>query len=182
MIFSPRFLTVRSKLLLSIKNTISERRRSKFGALRKRWMVKVGLSTRGIPPCYLLMILTNPHPPTHKHTQRNTKHTELRQRTNTIQHTSIQRVQKQWRINSVNGCSLLYPVSVCLSLCSVDSYSCPLLSSTTQSYQGTHYTAPSSNPCHEPTTISTMGKVTTVSSFLFYSSPSDHFVLLVAFC
>ena len=103
---------------------------------------------------------TNRHHPAHKHT----------------------RVQKQWRINSVNGCSLLYPVSVCLSLCSVDSYSCPLLSSTTQSYQGTHYTAPSSNPCHEPTTISTMGKVTTVASFLFNSSPSDHFVLLVAFC
>ena len=27
------------------------------------WMVEVRLSTRGIPPCYLLMILTNPHPP-----------------------------------------------------------------------------------------------------------------------
>ena len=144
-------------------------------------MVKVGLSTRGIPPCYLLMILTNPHPPTYKHEKRKT-HRVTAANTHTIQHTSIQRVQKQWRINSVKECSLLYPVSVCLSLCSVDSYSCPLLSSTTQSYQGTHYTAPSSNPCHEPTTISTMGKVTTVASFLFNSSPSDHFVLLVAFC
>ena len=110
--------------------------RSKFGALRKRWMVKVGLSTRGIPPCYLLMILTNPHPPTHKHEKHKT-HWVTAANTHTIQHTSV---QKKWRINSVNGCSLLYPVSVCLSLCSVDSYSCPLLSSTTQSYQGTLHT------------------------------------------
>ena len=104
------------------------------------------------------------HHPVHKHTTRS------------------ETVEDKTRQFSVSECSLLSPVSVCLSLCSVDSYSCPLFSSTTQSYQGTHYTAPSSNPCHEPTTISTMGKVTTVASFLFNSSPSDHFVLLVAFC
>ena len=89
------------QLLLSIKNTISERRRSKFRALRKRWMVKVGLSTRGIPPCYLLMILTNPHPPTYKHEKHKT-HWVTAANTHTIQYTSIQRVQKQWRIKRDN--------------------------------------------------------------------------------
>ena len=127
------------QLLLSIKNTISKRRRIKFRALRKRWMVKVGLSTRGIPPCYLLMILTNPHPPTYKHRQRNTKHTNSQYTAH--KHTKrSETVEDKTRPSSVNECSLLYPVSVCLSLCSVDSYSCPLLSSTTQSYQGTLHT------------------------------------------
>ena len=143
MIFSPQFLTVRSKLLLSIKNTVSEKKRSKLGALRKRWMVKVGLSTRGIPPCYLLMILTNPHPPTHKH-EKNTlsygsQHTHHPAHKYTTRSETVEDKTRQF---GVNECSLLYPVSVCLSLCSVDSYSCPLLSSTTQSYQGIHYTAP----------------------------------------
>ena len=62
------------------------------------------------------------HHPAHKYTKRS------------------ETVEDKTRPSSVNECSLLYPVSVCLSLCSVDSYSCPLLSSTTQSYQGTLHT------------------------------------------
>ena len=49
---------------------ILKRRGGKVGLLRKRWMVEVCVSTRGIPPCYLLMILTNPHPPCNKQSRK----------------------------------------------------------------------------------------------------------------
>ena len=110
------------------------------------------------------------HHPAHKYTKRS------------------ETVEDKTRPSSVNECSLLYPVSVCLSLCSVDSYSCPLLSSTTQSYQGTHYTAPLLTLAMNLQVHSTYfhhGKTTTVgsiASFLYNFSPSDHYVLLVVFC
>ena len=52
---------------------ILKRRGGKVALLRKGWMVEVCVSTRGIPPCYLLMIPTNPHPLTHNKQHAKTK-------------------------------------------------------------------------------------------------------------
>ena len=55
---------------------ILKRRGGKVALLRKGWMVEVCVSTRGIPPCYLLMILTNPHPPQATNSNREEKLTD----------------------------------------------------------------------------------------------------------